>query len=447
VEATGDLPPELEGSADGAARHVAGKPVVPPALGSGQINLPEDLLPLPPLDEPALPADPAQPGPGAEPEPWPSFAQAPRSTARRVDVPARLNDPVAAIEFAEIPLHELLQFVSQLSTIPITVEPAALVLAGVSPVQPVSVNLRDVRVGSLLSDVLGRVRLDYRAEDGHLVVTSSPDPAQTQREVRYRVSDLTADGTAKREELAERVQRFVDPASWASRSGSGGIEVDGGDLLVRQTLTAHLEAITFLEKLRVARGLPLKSRIDPARFSMATRTAQARAALARPVSLAFPGGTASLFSVLARLEQQAGVCILADWRALEAVSVTPATQVDTGSHPSTLGEALAAMLEPLGASYRALDAGLLQITTPAALAEQYELEFYPLRAEVLGMELRDTLRKDLERLPAQPGVVPPSGLELELDLPSGCLLVRAPQPQQRALADLLGQRHLLRDAP
>jgi hypothetical protein len=91
----------------------------------------------PPADGPAEPGPeplPAEtPSASASDEPPAEETPLPRPRPRHVDVAARLADPIVELEFASVPLVEFLEFLSDLSTIPISIETEALAWGGLSP--------------------------------------------------------------------------------------------------------------------------------------------------------------------------------------------------------------------------------------------------------------------------------------------------------------------------
>ncbi len=84
------------------------------------------------------------------------------------------------------------------------------------------------------------------------------------------------------------MQKLVSPESWQSAGGEGTIETEKTALVVSQTAAVHDQILVFCEKLRNARGRPLKSNRDPKRFELTTRLQQAASALKSPGNGQFP---------------------------------------------------------------------------------------------------------------------------------------------------------------
>ena len=67
------------------------------------------------------------------------------------------------------------------------------------------------------------------------------------------------------------------------------------------------------------------------------------------------------------LELAGDVTIVIDWRTLADVDFTLDTEISCAAENHPLGEALSAVLSPLGLAWRAVDNQMLQITSQAAV--------------------------------------------------------------------------------
>ena len=220
--------------------------------------------PLPAIDLPARTEAPAKlelPAADARPANLRTLQRVP---PQLVNVNARLSDEVSGFESRGLPLVDFVALVSRLSTIPITIDADALAALGQSPIVPVQMHQEKNDVADLLDAALGPLRLGYQVRDGQLIVGAAP--AEKLRQVKYAVPDLVGDDAQALQRLATVIQRMVAPASWQSSGGQGTMNAKGGALVVEQSEPAHGEILTFCEKLRIARGLPQKSRFNPAQF-------------------------------------------------------------------------------------------------------------------------------------------------------------------------------------
>ena len=226
---------------------------------------------------------------GPQPKSPPEGTLVPRTLLRipprSVNVVARLADPIPGFESRGLALADFLALVSQVSTIPITVDADAVLELGQSPAAPVQVRLNNTTVADALETALDPLRLGYQVRDGQLIVGYPPQ--ESMRKVKYAVADLVTGDPQTLADLAALVRRMIAPESWQAAGGKATMVAENGVLLIEQTESAHAQVLTFCEKLRVARGLPLKSRFDPSRFVLNTRRDKAHELLHRPITANF----------------------------------------------------------------------------------------------------------------------------------------------------------------
>ncbi len=208
-----------------------------------------------------------------------------RVPPRQVNTEARLADPLAALDVQNMPLWHYLDMLAELSTVPITLDAEALEDLGQSPAAPVEVKLEKTTIGSALTAALEPVKLGYQIRDGQLVV-GYPAPDKM-RQVRYALGDLTESNGQGLSQLAALVEQMVAPASWQTAGGKATLTTDGDALVIEQSDAAHYDVLSFCEKLRVARGKPIKSRYDPTRFVLTTHLDKARQLLSTPITVNF----------------------------------------------------------------------------------------------------------------------------------------------------------------
>ncbi len=449
----------LAGMADGAVRFLS-KDIDPIVLeqlataGGGENVMLAALDPKPAA--PAVPAPPsvaeaAPPKPGSPSSEAPARAEPaepppPAAEMVIVDVGARLSERVPRIELADTPLVTAVDLLSRVSTIPVTYDLDALEMLGVGLYGPVSASVANASVGEVFGAVLGSKGLTFVAENGQLLVTC-PDKMRTElRSVRYTVADLIGPGQASIARLAELVRHLIAPESWQQAGGPGTIEAAGDALTVLQTDRIHYRVLKFCEKLRLARGLPLRSRYDARRFSLATPAAKAAGRLERVVSVNFHEPV-PLVRILSDLEQLTGTTILVDWASLAEEGLSPGLKGALVVHQKPFSEALSDLLQPLGLAFRVVDSDMFEVTSRTALAARLELQFYPVRQLVpdggtrqkLVEKLQDEVGGDTWSDAGGPGVV-------QFDEPSHCLLVLQLQPVQREVERFLS-RHLAEIGP
>jgi hypothetical protein len=104
----------------------------------------------------------------------------------------------------------------------------------------------------------------------------------------------------------------------------------------------------------------------------------------------------------------------------------------------SLGEALTALLRPLGLTYRIVGDELIQVTTEDAANERLELEFFPIGSWLDRGISADRLAEQLRARVAPVSWSDVGGeAEIYFDAPSRCLIVLQSQPAQAAVERLL----------
>jgi hypothetical protein len=352
-----------------------------------------------------------------------------------IDVESRLDDVVANLELQDVPLVQALSIVSTMSTLPITLDADALQRQGISPREPISVNVKNCTFEELLDGILSHRGLGVEVEKGQVVITASAEQTDTLRTVPYTIADLCDNGTTTAD-LAELLQKFIAPDTWQTRGGQGTIKIENGALKIGQTGAVHREIVIFCEKLRLARGLSLRSKLDPSRLQLTSAYAQAKPLLDKPVSANFHEPT-TLSQILDNLGSRAGVDILLDRQALAAAGMTDKMEISYTVEKQPLETALENLLRPLKLSYRAIDSHTLEVATQKEIDRHLEWEIYPV-GKLLSVELtgRDLIAKTKQ------SVAPSSwtaNTTIVFDPPSKSLLVSQSPAVQAALSRYLSE--------
>jgi len=389
------------------------------------------------LDEPGAADTPAAKGALVVPGVAAGGGGLARPAPRAVDVKQRLSDRFKRIEFDETPLADFLDFITDYSTIPITLDPDVLPWLELSPTTPVNVSLGDVTVATALESALKPLKLSYQATDGQLLVTRLV-PAETPlRDASLDVSDLTGGAADRSQRLTTRIEQMIVPDSWTATGGPGTVLAQEGVLQFSQREDVLYQVLALCEKLRIARGLPTQSKFPASFFPLASRLEQARPSLDKRVTLNFLRPT-PFVRVVKRLSQEAGVHLLVDWRAAGGIGWNPDAMVTFTVVDQPLGDALHRLLEPMDLAIRIVRADLVQITTQHALNARIEVEFYAAAdlledgtsADQLMQRVRTHLGAAAFRDSGGVGV-------LHFDPQSQQLIAAFPQPQQISLAELL----------
>jgi hypothetical protein len=236
------------------------------------------------------------------------------------------------------------------------------------------------------------------------------------------------------------VQRLVAPETWRSSGGRGSVEPQGRKLMVEQTADVHHQVLVFCQKLRRARGVPLRGHFGPDDFALTTRLDRAAETLAQPVTAGFHEPT-PLMEILAYLGQETGTFLLIDRLELSRAGLSDQAKTTLTAEDQPLAEALGEALGPLGLSFRIVDRRTLQITTQKAVEARLQIEFYPISeklsagasAEAVIEQVKDRVAGTTWSDAGGPGVV-------HFDEPSGHLIVLQSQPVQAALRRFLAEK-------
>ncbi len=347
---------------------------------------------------------------------------------------ALLDMPIAKFSLPNIPLAKAVQVISEIGNLPVSFDPDAMEELGVSLHDPVSIALPTTTVGKVLEAIAAERNMTPVFEDGQTMLTSTADHRQSLRTIPYDVADLTGGDARAAKDLAALVQRLVVPESWQTHGGRGTVDVSPDLLRITQTGRVHYQIIVFCDKLRLARGLPPKSRLDPKKLVLATRSLQAKAILDHPVSMSVVAPL-PLWSILDQFKQPAGTEILIDRPALAAIGLSENTGVKLKADKLPQGEALEKLLEPLGLSWRVVDSSTLQVTAQKTVVSRMELEFYPVGKLLAGQTVEAWIARVKTWLPAAAWGA--AGGDMYFDPSSKYLIVLQSQPMQRTLEGLL----------
>ncbi len=355
------------------------------------------------------------------------------------EIAKQLSLPVGGLDIAAVPLSRFIDILADMADLPITLDPVALETVGVSPREATKINVQNVTLDKLLRDTLEPRHLAFIERDGQLVITK-PN-SDRQRPVDYELKDLLAAGETDASAIGALIQKFVTPASWKA-GGTGTIRVDGTKLHVEQADGVQYQILIFCERLRIARGLPTRSRYPVARLSTDTPYAKLAAPLSRETTFTFLPWT-RLDDVTRQWQEASGVTVLVDWSALTNAELTPSTPLACSALNRSWSEAWDAILTPIGLGWRAVDGETIQITTLAALDEMQRVEFCavpkPLRDQFASSDamVESFTREVTDYFNANKNSPSPSQFEIVMDEPSGRLIVLGNASVQRFLSERL----------
>lgn len=341
-----------------------------------------------------------------------------------IDIDARLADPLEKVEFRRILLADFCDFISDFSTIPITLDIDGMATAGVGPDEALlGIKKTRTTVGDLLTSVLAEHGLVYEVQGQQLLITVPP---ASLIKVPYKVGELAGPEGAEGEKLAALVTRFICPSSWSTAGGKGQIEFSNGTLIVEQTPAVQRRVTTFLERLRVARGFAPKVAAPAGAPGPTTKYARAKERFQKPIT-----GTYGIETPLAEVLEWLGrttatttpTRILIDGVSLTQVDRTARSPVKLVAEKQTLDEVLTMLLDPLDLTFRVVDDKTLQIYAKKPVAERYEFELHPIDQLLNHSNLEKILSVIREKVDPKSWVEAGGAGVIEYDPASKSLLV------------------------
>jgi hypothetical protein len=295
-----------------------------------------------------------------------------RGSANRV-ASIQLKRELPAVTVKDMPLLDFLAFASQLSGVPVSVGPEQLQMAGITPGRPVSVDVKEARLADVLETVLEPLHLEVTAE-GPQVVIVRQDTAKV-RSVDYPVDDLLGDKLSAAD-VGKWIERLIAPETWQTAGGDGAITASNGSLKIEQTQAVQYQVLFLLERARLAKGLPLRSKYPARLLSSRPYAAGIADRLNAPATFTFSHNT-PLAEVFHYWQGEAGLPIFVDWPALASVGLWPDSRVTCTSANEPWQAALDKILSPLDLAWRAAPGGAIQITSRARVETGPVVDIYP----------------------------------------------------------------------
>ena len=311
------------------------------------------------------------------------------------DAEKQLGFVFPSLEVENMPLVDCLRLFSQMSGVGVSVAPEELLMAGLSPQTKVSLVASELRVGEMLGRLLKPLRLEYEARGSQVIVRRQG--ASKSRTIDYPIDDLLL-GSTEVEQLIGWIEALVAPKSWQSSGGEGTCETTSESLHIEQTERVHYQVLIFLERLRLSRGLPPRSRFPTKRLFDKETEARLDEQLARSTTFTFSQFT-PLDDVFVYWQTELGVPLLIDWPALATVELGPRSTMACAIADRPWSEALERVLEPLGLGWRTTPGGAVEITTAEKVQTELRLDVFALRRDldVEVHELVTQLRKVAEK--------------------------------------------------
>lgn len=167
------------------------------------------------------------------------------------------------IDFAEVPLKEVINSLQDEYGIPIKLDTKALKDIGLNTDEVVNVSLHNISLRSALRLMLKDFQLTYIIQDEVLMVTTPEKAEANLTTCVYDVSSLAGERDAQIDSIIDSIVSCVSTDTW-SENGGGQAEIrpiKPGMLVISQTAAVHEEIRNLLETLRKMRA---KTATNPA---------------------------------------------------------------------------------------------------------------------------------------------------------------------------------------
>lgn len=261
-----------------------------------------------------------------------------------VDVQSQLGETFAQVRGQNMPLVDFLDLLSQLSGVPVSLDPAVYARAGMDPKSPVSVIAEGKNLRQIAETALRPLNLDIVVLGGGLVVTfpeKSPPPALDLGGIT-----LAAAQTADFEKL---IKQSVDAQRWGEPPAGAKLAIAGNQ-------------IQYQGPARVAWGV--KNLLDAVRLAASDQTPPLAGEdlLKKPIVMK-DARRMRLSDWTAKLETVAGCEILIDWVSLGGIGWNLDTMVSQAAQGESLGDVLRKFCEPRALAFRQLTPNVVEITT------------------------------------------------------------------------------------
>ena len=288
----------------------------------------------------------------------------------------QLSRKLPALSVKDMPLLDFLALVSQLAGVPVSIAPEQLLMAGITPGRPVSLDTSATSLADALSAVLKPLHLEATTDGPQIVIVRQD--ANKVRGVDYPIDDLLGHQITSAE-FAKWIERLIAPESWQANGGDGQITVSEKSLRIEQSQAVQYQVLFFLERIRLAKQLPLRSRYPERLLSAKPLSVGIADRLAAPTTFTFSHET-PLAEVFHYWQGEAGLPIFVDWPSLANVNLWPDSHITCGTANEPWHAALGTVLAPLNLGWRPAPGGGIQITSRAKIETEPQLDIYPVGA-------------------------------------------------------------------
>ena len=352
---------------------------------------------------------------------------------KEIDINERLAVAVTAIRFDRAPIIDVVRALSDISGVPMQLDVDELRVRNLSMESPVSLQFRETRdatTAEIIDAVLQKTRLTRHDGNGWLAFGFTDEQVNTLRTARYDMSQLASleQNPISAKQAADWLSELLVNQPHPPKVLDATVAVDGNEIVVVGTIWLQDQAKRLLQSLFYLRGLEPENGISPERlapevFGWDRVNVPLSFNLVEPMALKQAAGL---------IERYTRLRILIDHAALHAEGLTQASQVTSRVSNGTIDTVLRGMLEPLGLTYRIVEANAVEITTPQAARQKMTIEPH-LFAPLADGQTPDSCAEALRQAFIDSIIV--------IDPVSGYMLVRQSQPLQRDIRLWFGLRH------
>jgi len=299
----------------------------------------------------------------------------------RVDVAERLQDPIVSLEFTHHSLGEFTNFITQMSTVPVTMDPVALRFSNISPETSVSVQANQTSIHKVLNSAVAPFDLEFVATEKSARLQIRGPIDGKLRTVPFTLDDL-ATTDAEMADLGYLMIHLVDPHSWKNQGGAGLYLLKPDNITLTQSEEVLFKTTELFEKLRVARGLPTRGN-HASPLTLKHRYAQVTPQIETKITIQVVVPT-PMYQVIEQIEKKSGLTILCDWDSLGVNGLGPASPVTISARNVTIETALTEFCADWKLSVLPIDANTIQFVSSKTSPSHHWLEFYDAKAIDLG---------------------------------------------------------------
>lgn len=177
----------------------------------------------------------------------------PKKVPQKVAAKGTAEERIAAalsrettVSFIETPLSDAAQAISEMHDIPVIIDNRALEEIGLDAETPITIDLRNVTLRSLLRLMLRDCDLTYMVKDEVLQITTAEAAESNLILKMYKLSGKLENHG---EQIVTAINRTVTPGTWDSLGGTSTIISIDHVLIVSATSDVHSKVESFLSEL------------------------------------------------------------------------------------------------------------------------------------------------------------------------------------------------------